>query len=108
MKIMQLVEKDQTGLKLNLKMFGQVCLSDYIPMCLNSSYTRIAGQTMAFRNPNTPAQKPTACEIKYTAAPINPKPYTALAAGAHRLILSFMIFPSVSIFHSNKTNIIFG
>ena len=42
--------------------------------CLNASYTKKAGQIIAFRIPRAPIQKPVACEIKYTIAPIRPIP----------------------------------
>ncbi len=41
---------------------------------LNASYTRKAGQTIAFRTPSTPIQKVEAVEMNQTAAPITPKP----------------------------------
>lgn len=52
-------------------------LSNYPSRNLNSSYTKNAGQTNAFKNPTTPIQKVVAVLMKYIAAPITPRPYTA-------------------------------
>jgi hypothetical protein len=49
----------------------------YIPRRLKAPKTRIAGHTIAFKNPITPIQNPEACEMKYIAAPMKPSPYTA-------------------------------
>lgn len=37
--------------------------TDQAPSAFSASYTRKAGQTIAFNNPRKPIQKPVACEM---------------------------------------------
>lgn len=46
----------------------------YSPKDFSSPYTRKTGQTIAFRNPKTPIQKPVAVDMKYITAPKKPNP----------------------------------
>ncbi len=59
----------------------------------------MAGHTIAFRKPRTPIQKPVAVEIKYTAAPRKPRPYTADDPEACPFTFSFI---RISFFHHHS------